>query len=172
MGSIEETVNNINNLVIQEAEAMLYDDYFSDENDLGVEVEISHKGKLLPFRLKKSLTLAEKQRASDAAVEIKLDKDGNPTISRMDQSAYTREIILAGVLEWPFKYSEHRNIAEELRGRAVPINRYSVSRIDGILGDKIAAAILGQREVQQKAIDPFDQKSDVASSRADHHSQD
>lgn len=140
-------------------EPVLYDDYFSDPEDPGVETTIEHRGKLLKFRLKKSLTLDEKQLASDAGVKFELDKDGNPKITRMDQAAYTREIVFSGLKEWPFTYSNHPNIAANLRGKPVPITRHHVSRMDGVLAEKIAAVILGQREAQQKALDPFDQKS-------------
>lgn len=141
-----------NNLKL-ETEEVLYDDFFSDPSDEGVEAVIEHRGKPLTFRLKKSLTLAEKQLAADAAVGISLDKEGTPTITRMDQAAYTREVLLAGVKDWPFRYKDHSK---------VPINRQSIARMDGGLAEKVAAVILGQREVQQKALDPFAQKSDVA----------
>lgn len=163
MSGIDETVNYIKERVAEEAEAMLYDDYFTDEDDPGVEAIIEHKGKLLRFRLKKSLTLDEKQLASDAAVNIELDKEGNPHITRMDQAAYTKAIVFAGVLEWPFTYSHHPKIAANLRGKPVPLTRYHVSRMDGALADKIAQVILGQREAQQRALDPFVEKSNVAS---------
>lgn len=156
MGSIEETVN-------QASEELLYDDFFSDPEDEGVEAVIEHRGKQLVFRLKRSMTLAEKQRAADAAIEVSLDKEGNPTITKMDQAAYTQEIVLSGVKEWPFTYSHHPKIAANLRGKPVPITRHHVSRMDGGLAEKIAAVLLGQREAQQKALAPFEQKSDVAS---------
>lgn len=159
MSGIKETVDYIKDRVAEEAEAMLYDDYFTDEDDPGVEAVIEHKGKQLKFRVKKSLTLDEKQLASDAAVAIELDKDGQPHVTKMDQAAYTKAIVFAGVLEWPFKYSQHPKIAANLRGKPVPITKYHVSRMDGVLADKIANVILGQREAQQKAIDPFAQKS-------------
>lgn len=153
---MDETIN-------LSGEDVLYDDFFSDPDDEGVEAVIEHKGKMLTFRLKKSLTLAEKQRAADASLGFELSPDGTPKITKMDQSAYTQEVVLAGVKSWPFRYSNHRKIAEHLRGTPVPINRYSVSRMDGTLAEKVAAVILGQREAQQKALDPFEQKSDVAS---------
>lgn len=163
MGSIDETVNNLNGLVAAEAEAMLYDDYFSDPDDEGVEAVIEHRGKPLVFRLKRSLTLEEKQRAADAGVSIEVDKEGTPKLTKMDQAAYTREIVLAGIKEWPFRYGTGIKVDPKFRGAPVPINRQTVSRMDGALADKIAAVLLGQRGVQQKALDPFEQKSDAAS---------
>jgi len=166
---MDEMENKVSN---PEPEDMLYDDYFTDEDDPGVKAVIEHKGKLLEFRLKKSLTLDEKQLASDAAVGIELDKDGNPHITKMDQAAYTKAIVFAGVLGWPFKYSNHPKIAANLRGKPVPITKYHVSRMDGVLAEKVANIILGQQGAQQKAIDPFAQKSGAASSAADRHNQD
>lgn len=154
MSKIDETVDTIKTLVTDAVEEVLYDDYFTDENDPGVVAVVEHLGKKLKFRVKKSLTLSEKQLASSAAVSFSLDKDGNPTITKMDQAAYTSQVVLAGVKSWPFKYRS---------GEPVPINRLTVSRMDGTLAEKVAAVILGQREAQQKALDPFAPKSDVAS---------
>jgi hypothetical protein len=134
-----------------ENESFLYDDFFTDENDRGVETIIEHDGRKLKFRVKKSLTLDEKQRATDAGVVITLDKDGNPKISKMDQAAYTRAVLLAGVKYWPFEYSP---------GKPVPITEKTVRRIDGTLADKVAGVILGQQNAQAQALDPFVQKSE------------
>lgn len=157
MTQVDNTKQGVEDLT---GEDILYDDFFTDEDDPGIAVVIEHKGKLLPFRVKKSLTLSEKQLAADAGVSIELDKAGNPSIKKMDQSAYTREIVLSGVKEWPFKYGEHPKIAANLRGKTVPITRHHVSRMDGVLAEKVAGVILGQQEVQRAAVDPFEQKSD------------
>lgn len=139
---------------IEVQETVLYDDYFTDENDRGVEAVIEHNGKFLKFRLKKSLTLEEKQRATDAGVGIVLDKNGEPKITKMDQAAYTRAVLLAGVKFWPFEYSP---------GKPVPISEKTIRRLDGGLGDKIASVILGQQIAQAQALDPFAPKSEEGS---------
>lgn len=139
--------------VTQKLETVLYDDYFTDPNDPGVDVSIAHRGKLLTFRLKKSLTLAEKQIAANAGVSISIDGTGQPTLNKMDQSAYTREILIAGVKAWPFAYQD---------GTPVPITRDTISRMDGELAEKISFVLLGQREAQAQALVPFGKKSDAA----------
>lgn len=164
MGSINETVTVVNGLVQGVIEdIILYDDFFTDENDRGVEAIIEHKGKMLKFRLKKSLTLDEKQRAADAGVAITLDKQGNPKVTKMDQAAYTRAVLLAGVKYWPFEYSP---------GKPVPISEKTIRRLDGGLADKIASVILGQQEAQGQALDPFAQKSEEDSSPEEAPTQD
>ena len=162
MGKIEDTVDTINSLVADAIDAILYDDYFTEPGDKGVEVAVEHKGKLLKFRVKKSLTLAEKQAASDAAITISLDKEGTPTLQRMDQAAYTAAVLLGGLKWWPFEYS---------KGNPVPINAKTIARLDGALGDKIAAIILGQRDAQVAALDPFGAKSGAGSSAGDQQTQ-
>lgn len=132
-------------------EEFLYDDYFSDEGSRGVDVRIQHRGHTLLFRMRKSLTLAERQRASDQAISISIDKDSKPHIDRMDQAAFTKEIVLAAVKAWPFTYPD---------GGPVPINRKTVAALDSALCDKLSALALGMEEQQEKARVPFVPKSD------------
>ena len=158
--SIEEVVTYVKEAVVQVAEEMLeenqsflFDEYFSDEKDRGIEVQIAWKGRNLPFRIKRSLTLKEKQRANDAAIKIELDKNGKPRLTSQDQSAFTTEVLLVGLKFWPFEYHA---------GKPVPINRETVSKMDSGLAEEIAARILGAIEVDEKALDPFEKKSDAA----------
>ena len=128
-----------------------FDDYFSGSE---VEVIIPFRGKLLPFRLKKSLTLQERQKANDAAIKIELSKDGKPVISRQDQGAYTNTVILLGLRSWPFEYRP---------GKPVPINMETIAKLDGNMADELATRILNGVEVDQKELDPFEKESDEAS---------
>lgn len=142
----------------QVLDTVLYDDYFSEPGDKGVDVVIEHRGKKLRFRLKKSLNLDEKQRAADAAIDFTLDKDGKPEITRMSQAEYTRQIVLAGTKKWPFEFSA---------GKPVPLDEAHVRKLDGELADKIAGFILGQRQAQEDALVPFEMKSEEGSSQAE-----
>lgn len=135
-------------------QAVLYDDYFSESGDPGAEVIVEHRGKKLAFRLRKSLTLGEKQDALAASVDITLGKDGTPHIDRMDNAAYTEKIVLAAVKAWPFKYAD---------GRDVPINKETVHKLDGSLSEKLSNIVLGQDAAQGTALSPFVMKSGAVS---------
>ncbi len=132
----------------------LWDKYSADEKDRGIEIEIEYHGELLPFRIKRALTIDERQRANDAAIKIELDKSGKPRITRQDQAAFTKEIVLVGLKFWPFEYTP---------GKPVPINRETVSKLDGGLLDQIASHILGIAEVDKEAFDPFERKLEEVS---------
>lgn len=134
--------------------SFLFSDYFTDDKDPGRKIEIAWGGRVLTFRIKHSLTLGEKQRANNAAFDIKVGDDGKPVLSRQDQSAYTTEVLLAGLKYWPFEYE---------RGKPVPINRETISQIDADLASAIAARILAGTKVNAEALDPFEPKSDAAS---------
>jgi hypothetical protein len=128
----------------------LWDDYSSDPNDRGVEVLIQHEGKILTFRIRRSLTIQEKQIANNAAIKIGIDKDNKPyMIGEPDQAAFSIETALAGLKAWPFTYS---------KGSPVPINRKTVSALDGNLLEKIAARILGITVVDPAALAPLEKK--------------
>jgi hypothetical protein len=128
-----------------------WDNFSTTANDRGVEVTIPFEGENIPFRIKRRLTIDERQRANQAAIEISLDKHGKPTIARQDQAAFTKMIVLVGLKFWPFEYAE---------GDSVPINEKTISQLDGRLLDEIAARILGTAEVDQEALVPFEKRSD------------
>jgi hypothetical protein len=134
-------------------DTFLFDDYFSDPDDPGVEVVIHAKGKDIPFHIRRVLTLGEKQAASDAAVKIDFDVKGNPKLRSVNQGMYTEAIVLAGLKAWPYEYAP---------GKPVPINAKTVHAHDGGINEQLAALILGIAEVQQQALTPFEMKSDEA----------
>lgn len=136
-------------------QGFLFDEYFSGSD---IEIHIPYKGKLIPFRIKRALTLKERQQANDAAIQVNFDSKGKPNLQKNDQAAYTNEIILVGLKFWPFEYRP---------GKPVPINRETVAKLDGNLADEIAARILGAVEVDESALDPFVKESDEASSPED-----
>jgi hypothetical protein len=140
--------------VEDKAQTFLFDDYFDSESDRGIEVIIPFKGKALPFRIKRSLTIRERQRINEAAIQIDLDQQtGKPRLTRQDQGAFTTEALLVGLKFWPFEYKP---------GKPVPINHETIAKLDGALADELAARILGTVEVNKETLDPFEKKSDAA----------
>lgn len=132
----------------------LFGDYFSDPNDKGVEFSMNFQGRVLTFRVRRTLSLKEKQAASQAAVQFEIDDEGRPAIKNLDQSAFTNEIVLAGLISWPFEYAP---------GEPVPINRETVEALDGRIAEKIADRLVGMGVAQAQAIVPFEKKSGAGS---------
>lgn len=115
--------------------SILFDDYSSSNEDPGLEIEIPSRGKLLKFRIKRALNLDERQRATKVGVIIGLDDKGAPTLQQMDQAAYTKELLLVVLKQWPFVYSS---------GSPVPITRDTVALLDASLADSIIAIVMGR----------------------------
>lgn len=138
----------------EEERQVLYDDYFSESGDPGVDAVIEHRGKQLHFKLRKSVTLGEKQAALSASMSMSLTRDGTPVIERMDNAAYTEAIVLAAVKSWPFAFKD---------GSPVPITAESVHKLDGSLAEKISNRVLGQEAAQKEALAPFEMKFGAAS---------
>lgn len=133
----------------------IWSDYSSDANDRGIETSILWRGQEIPIRVKRALTIDERQKANKAAIQIDLDKDGKPTIVKQDQSAYTKMVVLIGLKFWPFEYSP---------GQPVPINMKTITEVDGSLLDEIATRILNATQPPKKAeLDPLESPSDEAS---------
>lgn len=138
----------------EKGQLVLYDDFFSESGDPGVETVIEHRGKMLKFRMRRSVTLGEKQDAMASSIAISLAKDGTPHIDRMDNAAFNEALVLASVREWPFKFAD---------GTSVPINKDTVHKLDSALSEKIVAIVNGQAESQKEALVPFEMKSGAAS---------
>lgn len=139
--------------------AFLWEDYSADSNDKGVEVKIPFEGQVLPFRIRRRLSLDERQIANDAAFEMGFDKDGAPHLVKSDQGAYTREIVRIGLKKWPFEYSP---------GNPVPVTPANIAKLDGGLLELISKAILGATDAKRQQSDflhSSEKKSDVGSSQ-------
>jgi hypothetical protein len=135
-------------------DTFLFNDFFSDPKDAGLEITVQHADKDIPFRIKHSLNLKERQKAQDAAIKYSFDSKGKPVVSDMNQAAFTAGITLAALIWWPFTYPD---------GKPVPINKDTVDALDAAISDQIAAQVLKVGQAQVAALDPFALKSDEAS---------
>lgn len=134
----------------QASDLFLFHDFFTDEEDKGVEISVQWGGKMLPFRIKHSLTLGERQRVNNAGIQIDVDASGKPILTKQDQSAFTEEVLVIGLKYWPFEYAP---------GKPVPITRKTIAQLDNELASVIAARILGGTLVNVKALAPFVKRS-------------
>ena len=158
--AIQKSANYIKEEVSRVAEEFLWSDFSSDKEDRGIEIRVPFRGKKIPVRIKRALSLDERQQANDAAFKLEFDEKGKPTIAKQDQSAFTKEVCLLGLKYWPFEYS---------KGKPVPINRETLDKADGGLLSEIANRILGITEVKKEELGPFESQSDETSSKAETH---
>ncbi len=138
-------------------ELLLFDDYFSNPNAPGVMMSVFHNGKNIKFKARRSLSLGERQVASDASIKIEIDELGKPVLTKMDQAAFTHEILLMSLKWWPFKYTD---------GTMVPIDHNTIAALDQALSDKMVVRILGMGDQQDKAIIPFVRASGAVSGQS------
>ncbi len=157
--------NSLSSITSNDDDLLLFDDYFSNPNAPGVMMSVFHNGRNIKFKARRSLSLGERQVASDASIKIEIDELGKPVLTKMDQAAFTHEILLMSLKWWPFRYPKDYEIAE-LAGQPVPINVETIAALDQALSDKMVVRILGMGDQQDKAIIPFVRVSGAASGQS------
>ena len=132
-----------------------FEDYFSDDGDAGVLIEIDWDGRQIPFRVKRHLNLGDKQRIRAAGVKVGIGPDGKPeVVGEINEARFTHEVVLVGLKHWPFTKN----------GEQTPINAETVGMLDGSLADLLATKILLITKYVPDALDPFVKPSVAASS--------
>lgn len=145
------------------SEEFEFEDYFSEDGDPGLTVEVEWDGRKIPFRVKRHLNLGDKQRIRAAGVKVGLDESGKARIiGEPDEAAFAKEVVLVGLKHWPFTYPDSYKI-KSLAGKPVPITAETVSKLDGGLADLLATKILVATKYAPEKLDPFVMQSGAAS---------
>ena len=134
----------------------LFDDFFVSPEDPGVEVQIPFKGRLVPIRLKRGLTLAEKENATQAAITRHIDEDtGRVLIDGIDDAKLGSAVVAAYIKEWPFRRAD---------GNPVPATPEFVAQLDSNFSDALMTVIKRLQEGKREEADgPFAPTSGVPS---------
>src|SRR5260221_14144849 len=70
-----------------------FEDYFSDDGDPGLLIEIEWDGRKVPFRIKRHLNLGDKQRIRAAGVKVGIGANGKAEIiGDVDEVAFAHTI--------------------------------------------------------------------------------
>lgn len=127
-----------------ENETFFFDEFFADES--GVEVWLPIRGRKVPLRIKRGLTLAEKLKAQSKAVKRHVDPaTGRVVIDEINEAGGLEEVILAMLVSWPFTYRD---------GSPVPITRENINKLLG--GMDALAELVQKMEVEgDAALLPF-----------------
>src|SRR5258708_5950329 len=111
-------------------EEVEFEDYFSDDGDPGVVVEVERDGRKIPFRVKRHLNLGDRQRIRAAGIKVGLDENGKAEmIGEPDEAAFGHEVVLVGLKHWPFVRD----------GKPIPITSETVAKLDGGVADQLVA---------------------------------
>lgn len=133
------------------ADAFYFDEFFGSDAE-GVEVTLTIRGRKVPVRIRRGLTLREKVEAQAKAVKRHVTPDGRPVIDSIDEAAIAEELAFKLLLSWPFVTRD---------GAPVPITRENVAALLGGLDDLIELS-RRMEALGEKALVPFDSKSDEA----------
>lgn len=126
------------------AETFFFDEFFGSE-DNGVEIHLPIRGREVPLRIRRGLTLKEKVEAQAVAVKRKIDPStGKITIDRIDEAAAAEEIAFKMLLSWPFITRD---------GAPVPITRENVGKLLGM--DQLVELTQKMEQEGEAALAPF-----------------
>ena len=133
----------------------LYNNYASTTDDPGVPTLWNMEGDDIPIRLKKTLTIHERRKASERATKMHFDQNGMPHIKDFDDAEYSLAIAEMVIKSWPL---------EDEDGQIVPIDRAHLQTLPSYAIEDIANRYMNNRRQQEEETDgPFESPSDVLS---------
>lgn len=132
-------------------EQFLYDDFFAPADDPGVEIYPVIRGRKVPMRVKRGISLVDAGEARDLASKKAL-KDGIPQVVSIDETRMNILLLKKAIVAWPFTKD----------GKPVPINEKTIGDLSGVAAQAILDEIQKLMQVRQDSLAPFEQRSDVA----------
>jgi hypothetical protein len=137
-------------------EDFFYDNFFvsQDATDPGKEVMVTIRGREVPIRIKRGLSLEDREAAKAQAITKRIKPDGTPEIVKLDEGVFAIELIVRNVLSWPFR---HRN------GSKVPITRENIKAMVADGADALATTIMKSIQGQVTATANFTSSSEPTS---------
>jgi hypothetical protein len=125
----------------------LYFDEFFGSDDNGVEITLPIRGRQVPLRIRRGLTLREKSQAQARAIKRHIDpKTGRLIIDSVDEAGAAEEVAFQMLLAWPF--------VNRADGSPVPITRENVALLLGGL-DALVELTQKMEEAGEEALAPF-----------------
>lgn len=129
----------------QEQESFLFDEFFESEEDKGVELPIRIAGRIVPIRIKRGLSNADRAAAEMAAIKRQPLPNGGFKMLGLDEQRLADEMVVRGIVSWPFKNKD---------GSMVPITRETVAKLKGG-SEAILQALTSFDAEGEKAFAPF-----------------
>lgn len=127
------------------AETFLFDDFFSSEDDPGIEATIHVKGRDIPVRVKADLSLQDTQQAEQLAVKKRITPEGKLVVDGVDEALLTAEVLARTIKSWPFTFRD---------GSPVPVTRENVLKFCAEGGAKLAELLKSLKDQREAALVP------------------
>lgn len=126
-------------------DTFLFDEFFTSATDPGYLVQVDMRGRVVPFYLKRGLSIVERQTAQMSAIKYHIEGT-QVIIDSTDETMLTVKTILMSLVSWPFVSAD---------GTPVPITEDNIRLLLADCADALMSSI-GEREKQREAqIAPF-----------------
>jgi hypothetical protein len=134
-------------------ETFLYDDFFSPADDRGVEIRPKIRGREVPMRVKRGISLVDAGEAREAATKKVIDPaTGMVRVLSVDEVRMNISLLKKAIIEWPFVKD----------GKPLPITEKSIGELNGDAAEAILGEIQKLMAARQEALAPFENRSDAA----------
>lgn len=136
-----------------EQQAFLYDDFFVSEEDPGIEVVLTVRGRDIPLRVASGISLGDQQEVQAMGVKKHFDfKTKQVVVDEVDESLITFELMRRYIKSWPFTFAD---------GSPVPVNRKNIARLGADAAAQLQEVINVQERIRKDAVNgPFVATSD------------
>ncbi len=112
-----------------------FDEFFEDPTDEGFELPVKIAGRVVPIRIKKGLSNADRAAAELACLRRAKLPNGEVKLLGIDEGKLTDELTVRAIISWPFVYGPKHHLA----GQPVPVTRENLSMLKGGADDIMAA---------------------------------
>jgi hypothetical protein len=130
-------------------ETFLYDDFFSPADDPGIEIRPMIRGREVPLRIKRGISLVDAGEARDLASKKAL-QNGTPVVVDVNETRMNILILKRVILSWPFVKKD---------GSPVPITEKTIGELVGDAAQAILEEIQALMSAREESLAPFAKRS-------------
>jgi len=138
---------------VSDSTEFFFDDFFVGSDDPGVEIKPVLRGRVVPMRITRGLSLDDREAAKAMAVRQHLNPQGQMVLDGIDEKVLNVEVLARALKSWPFTRD----------GQPVPITRQTITALGGDCCDAIMAEMAKLLSAAEDAHAPFENPSDAAS---------
>jgi hypothetical protein len=137
------------------SDLFLVDDFFVSASDPGVELSVEFKGRVVPLRVRRSITLGAKEAAMQGAIQRHVTDEGRVVVDGMDDAKLTAGVLHAYLVAWPFSSAD---------GTPLPVTLENIERLDSNFLEAALTVLRNKQTAREEQADgPFAPASAVAS---------